>query len=120
MPKQLFEPGKSGNPSGRPKSKPITDELKRIGTDEGGFKAIAKKLFLKALEGDVKAIREIFDRVEGKVTDKLTIETGDVDLMTLLTRKAGYNGRMSTDGEPATDTDVPSESGDAGDDSAGS
>lgn len=104
--------GQSGNPSGRPRSKPITDELKRIG-EEGGYEALAKKLFSKAIAGDVRAAQEVLNRVEGKVTDRITVEAGTTDLISLLTRKATDNGKgtKSTD-----DTDIPGDAGNADDD----
>jgi hypothetical protein len=106
--------GQSGNPSGRPRSKPITDELKRIG-EEGGYEALAKKLFSKAIAGDVRAAQEVLNRVEGKVTDRITVEAGTTDLISLLTRKATDNGKgtKSTD-----DTDIPGDAGNADDDRA--
>lgn len=69
-----FEPGKSGNPGGRPKTKPFMEALMieslaaERGEDcwakPGSLRWNARKL----LElGDVPAIREIADRLDGKV-----------------------------------------------------
>jgi len=71
-----FQPGQSGNPSGRPKRKPITDAYIRLlnepipGDKEGRTfaDALAQKILKEALNGKVPAASEITDRVEGKVT----------------------------------------------------
>ncbi len=68
-----WKPGQSGNPGGRPKRDAITaalrDQLqsKMPGRDERTVaEAIAFVLVKRALRGDVRAIREIMDRTEGK------------------------------------------------------
>jgi hypothetical protein len=68
-----FEPGLSGNPNGRPKAEKSFANMLRIAIkeahDEGRDKlrAIADALVSKAVEGDVPAIKEIADRLDGKV-----------------------------------------------------
>lgn len=69
-----FEAGKSGNPGGRPKSKPFKEALLMEALSaERGEKCIAKRGSLRwnarqLLElGEVPAIREIADRLDGKV-----------------------------------------------------
>lgn len=72
-----FPPGVSGNPGGRPKSKPITDRLRdrlerpareALRLDDGATLAdvIALRMAKAAAEGDFKYVRELLDRVEGK------------------------------------------------------
>jgi hypothetical protein len=78
-----FQPGQSGNPTGKPKQKPLRDALllaiKRVDKDDKiKLNAMAEALVEKALAGDVMAFREIADRVEGKVAQQ-TIVTGDED-----------------------------------------
>jgi hypothetical protein len=78
-----WKPGQSGNPGGRPKSAPISDllhvlllnpcendPLKRIHAE-----VIAQALIDRACGGDVKAAREIADRVEGRVPASVTVVT---------------------------------------------
>ena len=109
-----FVPGQSGNPSGRPKSKPITDELKRLG-EAGAYTKVAAKLLELALEGNVKAIQEYISRVEGKLTDKIMVDSGTSDLISLLTKKAAQH---AANARPADDTDIPGDAGNADDNQA--
>jgi Family of unknown function (DUF5681) len=67
-----FEAGQSGNPGGRPKSAKLLRDalLVELKKSEGGverIQLIAQKLVEAALEGNVLAIREIADRIDGKV-----------------------------------------------------
>jgi hypothetical protein len=69
-----FQPGQSGNPSGRPKKKPVTEALERLLNSEENAEEIAKALLdvVKARgKGTVSAAKEITDRVEGRVSDKV-------------------------------------------------
>lgn len=79
-PDTQFKPGQSGNPNGRPKgTKNLSTILKTILEEEiedDGEKrtfqeAIIRKLLKKAKDGDIKAIMEIFDRVEGKAKQEV-------------------------------------------------
>lgn len=76
-----FQPGQSGNPNGRPKSKPfknaLQEALKAAGGDEDMLNAVALALVKKAKEGDVPAIKELADRLDGKVTQPIG---GDEDM----------------------------------------
>lgn len=76
-----FKPGQSGNPAGRPKSAILSDAYRRklAEVDESDpdkrtyAEVIADQMILKAKEGDVSAIREIADRVEGKARQTVTL-----------------------------------------------
>ena len=79
-----FKPGQCGNPKGRPKghsitfflnkilekkldiTHPIEKKLKRLKIKE----VIALKIVAKCLEGDLKAIVELYDRIEGKAIQR--------------------------------------------------
>lgn len=67
-----FQKGQSGNPGGRPKDKPWADALRLVVNreDADGKRAlmrIAEKCVASAESGDLQAIREIGDRLDGKV-----------------------------------------------------
>lgn len=68
-----FKKGQSGNPGGRGTEKVMRDalmlELKREAASGGKTKKlqqIAEKLVQLACEGDVQAIKEVFDRIDGR------------------------------------------------------
>ena len=84
-----FAKGQTGNPGGRPKDKPWTDAI-RLAANEMSkthkgtrqLRAMANKLVAEAIDGNIQAIKEVGDRLEGKamqpveadVTGGLTIE----------------------------------------------
>jgi Family of unknown function (DUF5681) len=73
-----WKKGQSGNPAGSKKTKPITDALwlalnrAAAGGDKKVLNQVADTLIKKALKtGDVSAIKEIWDRIEGKVPQQI-------------------------------------------------
>jgi len=75
--------GVSGNPGGRPKKKAITEELDRLLEEEspnGDGKTwaviIAEALLKQAAKGDVRAITELANRIEGKPVQPIAAEAG--------------------------------------------
>jgi Family of unknown function (DUF5681) len=74
-----WKPGQSGNPGGRPKKKPLTDELEKIlntiSHDKAG-KTYATRLVEAAVRRAIKksdfALKEIWERTEGKVPQAVT------------------------------------------------
>ena len=65
------KPGESGNPGGRPKSKPITDLLRKlIEEDPEQAKAIVRKLLEQAKKGSLGHFKELTDRIEGPVVQQ--------------------------------------------------
>ena len=74
--------GMSGNPGGRPKKKPITEELERLLADEvpnGNGQTwatvIAEALLHEARKGDVRAISELANRIEGKPVQAIDLNS---------------------------------------------
>ena len=87
MPKEdtQFKPGQSGNPKGRPlKEYCLTDILREQGNSEDiettdGKKisrkaAIAQKLWEMAMDGDVTAMKYVYDRIDGKPRESIDLD----------------------------------------------
>ena len=79
----MWAKGQSGNPEGRKRRKPITDMYtKLLIQNPEKLEAFCMNMIEKAANGDVLAIKEITDRVEGKalqsvdVTDHRTTDSG--------------------------------------------
>ncbi len=85
--KYQFQPGESGNPSGRPKGQvSLTHRLKKLMTMPVRVKGVAfnperlyADLFVElavvaATTGDFKFFKEVFDRLDGKVPDHVVME----------------------------------------------
>lgn len=69
-----WKPGQSGNPSGRPKKKPITEIFERIMNNPelvAQFEAAIAKSIMKGGMAGVMYVREAADRIEGKVTQPI-------------------------------------------------
>jgi hypothetical protein len=69
-----WQAGQSGNPSGRPKKKPVTEMYERILSDPKNLAAIEQATVRALLKGNmamVLQLREMTDRVEGKVTQPI-------------------------------------------------
>ena len=91
-----FKPGQSGNPSGRPKKKPITEMFERIFSDPElvtQFESAVARSITKGGMAGVMYMKDAADRLEGKVTQPL-----DVDLnFSLAARMAKARERTATD-----------------------
>lgn len=83
--KPAWQPGQSGNPSGRPKDY-ITRFLRARCEKEG--EAFADVLWTLAMKGDMPAIHEVYDRVEGKVPQPTSVDGG----LEIVVRRADRNG----------------------------
>lgn len=95
--------GVSGNPGGRPKKKLITDELERLlkqeapeATGKSWATVIAEALLNQARRGDVRAITELANRIEGKPLQPVEL-SGDNDLDTLAERMEKARKRVLAD-----------------------
>lgn len=77
-----WQPGQSGNPAGPPKRAKLWRDAinraikRREDTDPQALEKLADKLLAKVDEGDVAAIKEFGDRLDGKPTQPLS---GDDD-----------------------------------------
>ncbi len=75
-----WKPGQSGNPSGRPAGKSITAELRKLidsGTNAEDMAKILCALCKKMGPDQMRALRELLDRTDGKVAETHKIE-GDI------------------------------------------
>jgi len=63
-----WKPGQSGNPAGRPKKGETLTDILNERLDKEAF---VNKVIELAQSGDRKAIELIWERVEGKVPDKI-------------------------------------------------
>jgi len=78
-----WEAGQSGNPGGRPKRDKIWREAidraikRREQADPLALEKLADKLLVKVAEGDVAAMKEFGDRVDGKVPQAIVGQDKD-------------------------------------------
>jgi hypothetical protein len=81
-PDRKFPPGVSGNPNGRPKGRSLTARLrdlldqyeirgKRVPDGKQVADIVVEGLVLGAAKGNSRNLQELFNRVEGKVTDRV-------------------------------------------------
>lgn len=77
-----FAKGQSGNPGGRKADKPWRDALMLAVNEADGDKKklrkIAEALVEQAMDGDVSAIKEIGDRIDGKPKQQIE-HSGDAE-----------------------------------------
>lgn len=74
-----WKKGQSGNPGGRPKRKPLTDLMLEAlsETDAKGqtlMRSIIERWALEVMGGSASHLKELLERVEGKVSDGVTQE----------------------------------------------
>ena len=77
MEARKWQPGQSGNPSGRPKKKPITDLFEELMSDPelvAQFKTAIANSIKKGGMAGVMYMKEAADRLEGKVTQPIDAE----------------------------------------------
>lgn len=70
----IWQPGQSGNPSGRPKKKPITELYESIFNDPAQMDKLRDSIVKVLAKGNMAMVlhlKEMTDRVEGKVTQPI-------------------------------------------------
>ena len=118
----VWMPGQSGNPKGRPKRKSISECIEEIlrrvapGSDGKTFREVlAEVVVRKALKGEYRFIREIWDRLEGKPLERYSVENEpdlqrdlqiieaelveNLELIDRLKTRAGYSIKQISDGK---------------------
>ena len=79
-----FKAGESGNKSGRPKGSLSMVSLIRKelqASDSKRAKAIVRAMLDEAENGDAAQIRELLNRIDGKVPDKVVGDDGPVEIV---------------------------------------
>ncbi len=89
-----FQPGASGNPGGRPKTRPISAALDRIGTSElperqrkrlalpkgsTWFDGVAIAMLYEAANGNPAAAKEVRESIEGKAPQRVELSPVTID-----------------------------------------
>ena len=71
-------PGQSGNPGGRPKGSSVASRIQRIlAADDGkAAEALAKVFISQGIKADFKFAKEVIDRADGKVPDRIAGHDG--------------------------------------------
>jgi hypothetical protein len=90
------------------RQKPFADALRMeicAGNDPRHLRAIARKLFEKALDGDLSAIREIADRLDGKPAQ--AIERNDMRSIRLMSDDELLEIAQGGSPEPADEPSYP-------------
>jgi hypothetical protein len=76
-----WKPGQSGNPGGRPKGESLVAMIRRrLAEDHHGKtlgEIVVEALIKGAIQGKPQHLKELLDRVEGKVTEKLDLSGSD-------------------------------------------
>jgi hypothetical protein len=104
-----FKPGVSGNPGGRPKKRPISDRYlelteqqlpeeyrAKLGLPEGATcgDALVAIMFKAALEGNIAAVREVREAIEGKTSPRQETIDPENNRIEVVTHTIGF---METD-----------------------
>ena len=105
MEARKWKPGESGNMSGRPKRKPLTDayaalldkpippdmaRLLKLDESTRYAQVIAMSLVREAVKGKVNAAAEVADRVEGKITQPISgADGGAIQIVSTIPRHSG-------------------------------
>ena len=116
-----WKPGESGNPSGRPKKRPISDlyaefaerpvpeKLRRaLGLAKGATFAEAQtvSLFTAASNGNVQAAREIREGIEGKASERPRLGEIDEVVFRIVEERRGKKPEASQDTTPEASPDT--------------
>jgi hypothetical protein len=85
-PRNQFQKGESGNPKGRPKRDwtwaGLMEEASEEALESGKTKKeiLVDKIFELALKGDMMAIKEVFNRMDGLPAKSVDVTTGNEPL----------------------------------------
>lgn len=92
-----FKPGQVTNPGGRPKKKPLTDELRRLlressdGSQYTNAHMVAWEMIQRAKAGDVPAARLIWEYIEGKPVQPIDLRRSLTDEAERMAQELGMS-----------------------------
>ena len=69
-PAAAWKPGQSGNPKGSTYERRLTKELRELLMDDDTRAKILGTMIRKAIEGEFRYTKEVFDRADGPVADR--------------------------------------------------
>jgi hypothetical protein len=99
-----FGPGNNANPGGRPKGRSLTAYLREVldGEKDGKPRAlkVAERLVELAEEGDRAAIKDIFERLEGRVTEARSGDDAESSAVTPAAAARALKALNEPDGDP--------------------
>lgn len=118
MPK--WSKGQSGNPNGRALEVALRKKLNDVAFDKDGneilheepsgksrkvknLELVAEQLVVKAKKGDIAAIQECFNRIDGKVPQHVSSDSTVTHEHSFISRAAEILGEMSRAGEVGSD-----------------
>lgn len=85
----MFVKGVSGNPGGRPKglknySRIFSDEIIRLCVEQNLHKGLVARMAKEALKGDMVAAKFLIERIEGRATQRVEIDSGSKTLQEVI------------------------------------
>lgn len=113
-----WRPGQTGNPKGRPRTRPITDWVRSVleAHDRAAAEQVARAFIKHAVAGKHEYAKLLLDRIEGVLTTKTESTTTTVpweERLRQLEREAqAEESQEVADGLPGPPRDDPSERGD--------
>src|SRR4051812_50151728 len=88
-----WKPGQSGNPGGRAKGQSITARLRAVLEQEHNGRVLmdllAERLAKEALAGKFPFIKEVLERLDGRVADRVNLDGPPQGVIINVVRRAG-------------------------------
>lgn len=95
-----WQPGESGNPNGRPpKGTAITDVMRQMLEEKPEIKrALMSKLLEMAIKGDLAAIREVIDRMDGRAKQSVELSGDEQNPLVVIKHERDKPIRVADEG----------------------
>lgn len=96
-----WQKGQSGNPRGRPtRPRLFSDEIIKLCNENNLHRALVHKMAKMALDGDIRAAQFLIERIEGKATQKIELESSSLTLQELVEELSGGKGDFKAPDSP--------------------